>query len=38
MEKLLAKEAPLVTTVRVTGLLEERPISTYTTKKVSEKY
>ena len=33
IEKLLAKEAPLVTTVKVTGLLEDRPMSTYTENK-----
>jgi len=32
MEKLLAKEEPLVTTVNVTGLLEDKPMSTYTEK------
>ena len=33
MEKLLAKESPLVTTVKVIGALEAKPISTYTEKK-----
>jgi hypothetical protein len=32
MEKLLANEEPLVTTVNVTGLLEDKPMSTYTEK------
>ena len=32
MEKLLEKEFPLLTTVKVIGLLVARPISTYTEK------
>ena len=36
MEKLLEKEFPLLTTVKVIGLLVARPISTYTEKKIEQ--
>ena len=33
-EKLLEKDAPLVTAVKTTGELEERPMSTYTAREI----